>query len=236
MIHSLHATYLPSRIALGATGGPKRQVDIVTLQSGHEKRATRWHDSRRSYNIGYGVRSLADLEDILVFFEERRGQLHAFLWHDRLDHQSCPLAATPGATDQQLGEGTGAQRVFPLVKQYGDQYAPYKRRILCPVADSVIVAVDGAIQTREQDYTLHANHGLIVFAANKAPGSGAKVTAGFRFAIPVRFDNDQLLVDHTSFEAGQVPDIPLLEVRLPDLMETGDEADVLAALAKETAT
>jgi len=36
-------------------------TDIVTLGSGFEERNSRWADSRRIYNAGYGVKSLDDL-------------------------------------------------------------------------------------------------------------------------------------------------------------------------------
>ena len=46
-----------------------------------------------------------------------------------------------------------------------------------------------------------------------APAVGAAVTAGFLFDVPVRFDIDRLDVELTSFDAAEVPAIPLIEVR-----------------------
>ena len=45
--------------------------------------------SRHRYDAGTGVRSLADLHDVLVFFEARRGSLHAFRFRDPFDMKSC---------------------------------------------------------------------------------------------------------------------------------------------------
>jgi uncharacterized protein (TIGR02217 family) len=54
--------------------------------------------------------------------------------------------------------------------------------------------------------------GLVTF--DVAPDADAVVTAGFRFDVPVRFDTDTLEVNLTSFAAGDIPAIPLVEIRL----------------------
>jgi uncharacterized protein (TIGR02217 family) len=75
-----HELRFPTAISKGATGGPERRTDVVTLASGYEERNSRWADSRRSYNAGYGVSTLDDLHSVLAFFEERRGRLYGFRW------------------------------------------------------------------------------------------------------------------------------------------------------------
>ena len=63
-----HEIRFPLDVAFGASGGPERRTEIVTLGSGHEERNTPWKSSRRKYNAGYGVKSLADLYAVLTFF------------------------------------------------------------------------------------------------------------------------------------------------------------------------
>jgi uncharacterized protein (TIGR02217 family) len=53
--------------------------------------------------------------------------------------------------------------------------------------------------------------GDIVFSA--APPGGSAITAGFLFDVPVRFDTDRLDLSLTHFEAGDIPSIPLVEIR-----------------------
>ena len=69
--------------------------------------------SRRSYNAGYGVKSLDDLHAVIAFFEERRGRLHGFRWRDPTDCKSCPPEGTPTALDQDIGTGDGATAALP---------------------------------------------------------------------------------------------------------------------------
>jgi uncharacterized protein (TIGR02217 family) len=45
-----------------------------------------------------------------------------------------------------------------------------------------------------------------------APPAGAVITAGFAFDVPVRFDTDELDIDLSTFDAGGIPQIPLIEI------------------------
>lgn len=210
---AFHEVRFPTNISLGAVGGPERRTDVVVLGSGAEERNARWADSQRRYNAGYGVTSLDDLHAVLAFFEERRGRLHGFRWRDALDHKSCAPSAVPSATDQSLGIGDGTRAAFDLVKVYGASIAPYARRIAKPVLGSVKVAVGGTLQSPASHTIDHAT-GRITFLAGYIPAVSAAVTAGFEFDVPVRFDTDRIEVNLTSFRAGAIPSIPLIEVRL----------------------
>jgi uncharacterized protein (TIGR02217 family) len=205
-----HEILFPTAIAFGATGGPERQTEIVSLASGFEERNSRWADSRRRYNAGYGVRTLDDLHAVVAFFEERRGRLYGLRWRDRIDWQSCAPGSVPAATDQAIGEGDGERTAFPLVKTYGSAHAPYARAIAKPVAGSVSIAIDG--ENLADGWSVDTTSGVVTF--DTAPAADAVITAGFRFDVPVRFDTDRLDVNLTSFAAGDIPAIPLVEIRL----------------------
>ena len=211
---AFHEIRFPTAIARGARGGPERRTDVVVLGSGFEERNSRWADSRRRYNAGYGIKSLDALHEVLTFFEERRGRLHGFRWRDHADFKSCAPAATPAATDQLIGTGDGTKTSFQLVKTYGSAFAPWTRTIAKPVAGTVLVAVDGASMTEGVHYTVDETTGLVSFTAGNAPASGAEVRAGFEFDVPVRFDTDRLEVSLDGFLAGAIPDIPIVEIRL----------------------
>jgi uncharacterized protein (TIGR02217 family) len=204
-----HDVRFPLEISRGARGGPARRTDIVTLASGREHRNARWQHSRRRYDAGYGVRTLAALAEVVAFFEERRGRLTGFRWRDPLDWTSAPGNAPPTATDQPIGQGDGAQAAFQLVKRYGGVHAPYDRPIVKPVAGTVRLAV-GGVQLASSEFVVDAASGLVTLAA--PPPAGAAVRAGFEFDVPVRFDIDELDVELSAFEAGAIPSIPLIEL------------------------
>lgn len=211
---SFHDIRFPTEISRNATGGPERRTDVVVLGSGHEQRNSRWADSRRSYNAGYGVKSLDDLHAVIAFFEERRGRLHGFRWRDHSDWKSCPPSRTPSALDQGIGTGTGSLSSFRLVKTYGTLHAPWTREILKPVAGTVRVAVAGVALIEGEGFAVDAATGTVSFASGYVPASGVSVTAGFEFDVPVRFDTDKLEISVQSLRHGAIPSIPVLEVRL----------------------
>jgi uncharacterized protein (TIGR02217 family) len=200
----------PTSISRGSSGGPERRTDVVTTASGREERNARWANSRRHYNAGTGVKSLDDIQAVVAFFEERRGKLHAFRWKDHMDFKSCAASATPSATDQGLGTGNGLNAVFQLVKKYGTGTRDYARVINAPVAGTVRVAVNGTVTTQ---FTTNYVTGVITFNAGNIPPNGAIATAGFEFDVPVRFDTDAITINLSHFAAGDIPHIPLIEVR-----------------------
>ena len=202
----------PTDVALGAKGGPERRTDVVTLRSGAEQRNSVWADARRKYQAGYGIKSFAQLEAVLSFFEAQRGRLYGFRWKDRFDFRSCASPGTPAATDQPIGTGNGTTLAFQLCKTYGAGATPYVRPIRKPVSGTVAVAVAGVAVPPGQ-VAVDPTTGLVTFPPGHAPATGALVTAGFQFDVPVRFDIDYLEVDASHFEAGQIPHIPLVEIR-----------------------
>jgi len=207
---SFHEVLFPVDIAFNSEGGPTRRTEIVALVSGHEERNAPWAGSRRAFNAGYGVKSLADIEQVVAFFEARRGRLYGFRFRDPFDFKSGPAAASPGAGDQTLGQGDGGATQFQLVKRYASGPASYARRIAKPVAGSVRAAVDGEEIKPGEDFSVNETSGLLSLAAPPPPG--AAVTAGFLFDTPVRFDTDELRVNMAAFKAGDIPSIPLIEV------------------------
>jgi uncharacterized protein (TIGR02217 family) len=213
MSAGFHDVLFPLAVGFGATGGPERRTDIVLLASGSEERNARWADSRRRYNAGTGVRSLADLQALLAFFEERRGRLYGFRWRDRADWTSCLPGTEPGPLDQPLGIGDGATARFQLAKTYGGDFAPYRREILKPVAGTARVAVAGAEQGEGAAFTVDLATGVITFLSGHIPATGEPITAGFAFDVPVRFDTDRLDINLAAFTAGEAPSIPIVEIR-----------------------
>ena len=199
----------PAGIARGSSGGPERRTDVVTTASGGEERNSRWANSRRRYNVGLGVKTLADIQAVISFFEERRGRLHAFRFKDFTDFKSCEPLATPSPVDQVIGTGNGVLASFQLVKSYGLGLRNYQRAITAPVAGTVRVAVNGS---ETFGFTVNTSTGVVTFNSGNIPAAGTSITAGFTFDVPVRFDSDAITINLKHFEAGEIPDIPLVEV------------------------
>lgn len=209
---AFHDVRFPATLSFGAIGGPERRTEIVTMASGHEERNTPWAHALRRYDAGMGLRSLDDLSTVIAFFEARAGQLHGFRWKDWSDHKSCLPSAAPVFSDQIIGTGDGQTRVFALSKAYRSGATVYRRPIAKPVAGTVRAGIGGVEMFVGINYAVDAVTGRITF--DQPPETGADISAGFEFDVPVRFDADRIMVSVASFQAGQVPDIPVVEVRL----------------------
>ena len=203
----------PTAIARGAVGGPERRTEIVALVSGHEERNTPWADSRRRYDIGYGIRSADDLAAVVAFFEARAGRLRGFRFKDWSDYKSCPPSAAASGTDQAIGVGTGVLATFQLVKHYTSGVRTWVRAIRKPVVGTVSVAVNGVPKVNGTQFNTDSSTGLVTFTPGNIPGANQAVTAGFEFDVPVRFDNDLLQTTLTVERMGEIRSIPLIEVR-----------------------
>lgn len=207
-----HEIRFPANLSFGSIGGPERRTEIVTLTNGYEERNTPWAHSRRRYDAGLGLRSLDDIETLIAFFEARRGQLFGFRWKDWADFKSCPASKTVDAEDQIIGQGDGVQTVFSLIKTYESAGNAYVRPIRKPVLGTIMVAIAGDRKVEGLEYEVDLVLGQITFAV--PPDIGVPVTAGFEFDVPVRFDTESILVSVASFRAGDVPHVPVIEVRL----------------------
>lgn len=211
---SFHEIRFPTNIALGARGGPERRTEIVVLGSGYEERNSPWAHARRRYNAGYGIKSLNNLHTVIAFFENRQGRLHGFRWKDATDYKSSAPQDAPANNDQVIATGDGVTVSYALQKTYQSGAQTYVRPITKPVAGSVLVAVAGAVQTEGVHFTIDTTTGLITFLAGSVPASGQAITAGYEFDVPVRFDTDYLNIDASAFRAGDIPDIPIVEIRV----------------------
>jgi len=209
---AFHEVRFPADLSFGSIGGPERRTDIVTLTSGFEERNTPWAHSRRRYDAGLGLRSLDDMASLIDFFEARQGQLFGFRWKDWADYKSCAPSQDVSSDNQEIGVGDGSTVAFQLVKVYQSGEASYTRPITKPVAGTVVVRVAGVEFVEGVQFTVDETSGVITF--DQAPVGGAVITAGFAFDVPVRFDTDRINVSVATFRAGQVPDVPVVEVRI----------------------
>jgi uncharacterized protein (TIGR02217 family) len=212
MSMSFHEVRFPASLSFGSVGGPERLTEIVTLANGFEERNTPWSQSRRRYDAGLGLRSLDDVEALIAFFEARQGQLYGFRWKDWSDYKSALPSREVTADDQLLGVANQTRAVFGLRKAYASGSQIYYRPIVKPVLGTVYLTVGGEAVQESIDFTVDYTTGDVTFA--HPPDVGAEIRAGFEFDVPVRFDTDRIQTSVASFRAGDVPTVPIVEVRV----------------------
>ncbi|WP_417259019.1 TIGR02217 family protein [Celeribacter sp.] len=209
---AFHDVRFPANLSFGSVGGPERRTDVVTLANGFEERNTPWAHSRRRYDAGLGMRSLDDIETLIAFFEARQGQMFGFRWKDWSDFKSCAASAAVAYDDQEIAKGDGETLTYQLNKLYASGTASYRRPIIKPVFGTVVVGTGGVELQEGIHWTVDINTGLITF--DSPPEEDIPITAGFEFDVPVRFDTDRIATSVASFQAGEVPNVPIVEVRV----------------------
>jgi len=209
---NFHEVRFPASLSFGSVGGPERRTEVVTLANGFEERNTPWAHSRRRYDAGLGMRSLDDVETLIAFFEARKGQMYGFRWKDWSDFKSSAASGTTQFDDQTIGLGDGELGIYPLLKTYRSGPHEYARPITKPVLGTVRVGLGRDEMKEGVDYEVDPTTGLITF--QNPPERDVEITAGFEFDVPVRFDTDQIQTSVASFQAGSVPNVPIVEVRV----------------------
>lgn len=209
---NFHEVRFPANLSFGSVGGPERRTDIVTLVNGYEERNTPWAHSRRRYDAGVGMRSLDDVETLIAFFEARQGQMYGFRWKDWSDFKSSLASMEVKFDDQVIASGDGIETRFALIKTYRSGQFSYARPIAKPVLGSVRVGIDQDEMKEGVDYAVDTTTGLVSFVT--PPTEGSVIRAGFEFDVPVRFDTDRIQTSVASFRAGDVPNVPVVEVRV----------------------
>lgn len=197
----------PFALGRNTAVAPEFSTTITVTTSGHERRNSLWSDARVNFDVGPGIRSEAELSELIAFFRARRGPARGFRISDPFDFSSNQMTGTPTMTDQLLGIGDGGRADFQLIKSYGPSDEPQIRPITRPRANTLLVSVSGLPET---GFSL-SDSGMLTF--DSAPNSGAEVRAGFLFDVPVRFAEDRIDISGVNFSAGEVPSIPLIELR-----------------------
>lgn len=200
---------VPYPFALGrsASVAPEFSTSIAVTASGHERRNSLWSDARLHFDVGPGIRSEAELSELITFFRARRGPARGFRLTDPFDNSSNAMNGNPTMLDQLIGIGNGERADFQLVKSYGGGAEPQVRAITRPRPETLVVSVGGAATTA---WTLGEKGMLRLLSA---PPPGAEVRVGYRFDVPVRFAEDRLDISAVNFAAGEAPSVPLIEIR-----------------------
>lgn len=204
---------IPQCISGGSNFVVTTAVDILRNPAGYDRRIQRRDETMRKADLAYNIRRIEDVYEVLSHFEVCEGPTHSFAMQDRLDWKSSAPTDEPTALDALLGEGDGGTDEFQLRKGYVRGAVTKYRTIALPLAGSVLIAVDGVLQTITTHYLVNLTTGVVTFQPGFIPGTGAQVTAGFKFHIKVRFDTNDLSQVYEGFRVGAVTSVPVIEVR-----------------------
>lgn len=215
MALAFHDVRLPDDIERGAIGGPMFKTRVLKLESGFEQRNIDWVNTRGEWDISYGMMNMdaavlqTAVHDVRDFFYARKGRAHGFRFKDWTDFQIGDVA-NPTTDNQSIGLGDTIQTLFQVFKRYSSGGFDYDRTIKKLVSGQVVVLLDNVVQV--SGFTIQLNAGTITFTS--APGAGVNVQVALEFDTPVRFDDDHFKITIETFQAGQIPPIPIIELRI----------------------
>jgi uncharacterized protein (TIGR02217 family) len=221
---------LPQAIAFDSATGPAAAAQIITTSSGFRAVNLLHAEHLRRFDLSYGIKKIEDLYAILEIWEAVEGPANSFLirdWNDwnttagkmgELDAgfitaTDMPLQNTTDLTN--VGDGTTL--TYQLTKTYTAGSKTRTRTIKKPQNGTVLIAENSVTLTESVDYTIDYSTGLVTFTV--APGSGSPntptMTWGGAFYVPVAFVNEDLSQALHSWQASQIANIALTEVKLP---------------------
>lgn len=203
---AFHDLQLPTDVERGAEGGPAFDTTIMMLGNGHEKRNINWEDTKGSWDIGYGIDSKEQFNRILDFFYTCQGRAHTFRFKDWSDFE---IGDAVNVVPQEIGIGTGALTTFQIERRYQAGSFIYHRPIKLIVNGTLRVFKNGVEQM--SGWSCNYTTGIITFSPAVANGVAVQVIC--EFDNLVRFDIDQLRINMEIFNAGSIPQIPIVEVR-----------------------
>ena len=179
----------PEDISFGSSGGPEYRTTVIELWSGHEQRNAVFSYPRHKYNVKYGIKSHADVVQVLDFFHAMAGRLHSFRFRDRFDWWSGQSVTGDTSsvdwTDVNLGApGAATQQ---LTKKYTQGAVTLTRTINRPVSGTVRVGWSGLERTQGVDWTVDTSTGILTYSGGDP---GTAVSAGFEFDVVCRFEQD----------------------------------------------
>jgi len=129
---------LPDDVERGATGGPEFKTEITELFNGYEKRNIEWIMPKGSWNVGYGIQNIDNLEDVKAIFYIVQGRGHGFRFKDWSDYEfdSQVLDAVDGKTVD-----------IQLIKSYDLSGISFIRDIKKPVNGTLSFDLNGSPYT-----------------------------------------------------------------------------------------
>lgn len=195
---------------------PRWSTQLVMTNGGDEQANSQWSHPLWRFQFPEVIREQSTFADVRNHWLIMRGPFHTFPFRDPMDFASVELDApneepTVDDLDQVIGTGDGSEQDFQLVKTYAIGDEEYARDIILPVADSVVVAVDG-VPVGESAFYVTRPGGVLHL--DVPPGVGQIVTAGFLFDVLVRFAADDIfggIIQKNGIAGYQ--DLELLEVR-----------------------
>ena len=124
----------PESIAFNSSSILEFNTTIIKSKNGYEQRNINWNTNKMKFNIINGIKTKAELDEVITFFRNVRGAGYGFRFKDWTDYQT---------ENQYIGVGNGKTKEFQLIKSYRvSDNIVYYRKITKPVISTVRVFIN----------------------------------------------------------------------------------------------
>ncbi len=202
-----HEVQFSPDISWNVVGGPGYPVDIIRFpRTGKEVRIKHRDVGLGEWNAAKGIKTAAEMDAVVIFWRERRGNTFGFRWKDHTDFT---------LNREQIGTGDGAETLFNVIKTYGtginDEIRRINKLVVSPIDTPTNMYLDDVLDPLG-NWTIDFNNGTADRTAG-APAGGVTIKMDGEFDVPVRFDvtgvMDVILED---FDIQDWADIPVIEI------------------------
>lgn len=213
---------LPLDISRMVSGGLGFRTLVNESDSGIESRIIkfsrirgRWDlASRLARQVEANASIRTDIETIRNLHAVQEGRAHGFRFQHFGDH-TIGDPDDPTNDNQFLANGDDATTQFQVFKRYTFGSVNYDRSIVKLESGTYHVLIDSVEQTEGggNDYTIDINTGVITLTSVLASGTVLQIATDYD--VPVRFDVDLLDIDEELASLGEIPSIPIVELKIP---------------------
>lgn len=213
---------LPLEMSRMISGGLGRRTLVNESDSGVEVRIQkfsrirgRWDLSSRLMRIKDPSVLRTDLDLIQNIHVVQEGREHGL----RFQHHGDHLIGDPDnpTTDNQfLANGDDATTQFQVFRRYTYEAVSLDRPIVKLEDTTYHVLIDSSELTEgggAGEYAIDINTGIITLGTALAGGTVLQIAT--KFDNPVRFDIDLADIDYELASLGEIPSIPIIELKIP---------------------
>ncbi len=192
----LESPRLSDQVTFGSVIVPRFRTTKIETLSGRRFGNQEWPSHYWRFDLVPALKRHPELKEQLIdFYIAAAGSANGFRVRNPIDWKSCPVDETPAQDDQQIGTGDGIEDEYQVTKTTTVGTLSTTKIIYKLVSGTLLVAVNGVLQTEGSDYAANYNTGLITFDVGSIPAVGHAVTCGYENDTPVEFESDEIPID-----------------------------------------
>lgn len=159
------------------------KTSIIESKNGTEQRTPQWYQPLLQFNIGERSEINDQLDQLIAFYQARKGAYQGFRFKDWSDYQFSTIITLD------------ANKQAQLFKAYSVAGFTVKRPLIKIVPGSILVSVGNSPVTT--GWTVNFNTGIITFDQVQTE----PIQVSGEFDVPVRFATDKINLRFEAFEA-----------------------------------